>query len=273
MEVDVAQRCCMVLILFCVSSFLYRNAVVSVGVSSEALFYVDSGFGQSVPKHLSPLDQKQWEMNILGALGLNVNTKQRRKRRRSKRDAAGYSEEARSRFLLDVVRNLEDDEESGSLRLRPSTGPAPAFNISTEAIDGADLIVTLPNHGHELPNVIPEEVERRFWFDVSSLPTDGDFLGAELRVFKSGLSLLDQLNTTLSFSGWLTLNASVAVLEWSALPAQNLGLYLAVSYPDHEYDTRLSDLGILSGESAPQHLQPFLVAYLTEDERRRVRRV
>ena len=61
------------------------------------------------------------------------------------------------------------------------------FNISrrgVDAIDGADIIITLQNFGYRLTAGSSFEVERRFWFDVGSLPRDGEFLAAEMRVFK-----------------------------------------------------------------------------------------
>ncbi|XP_014234703.1 protein 60A [Trichogramma pretiosum] len=147
--------------------------------------YVDNGHDQTViQRSVSESEKREVEHEILSLLGLPERPPRRLHNTPNGGNHRPQVRRSAPRFLLDVYR---DSLARGSSRLTTSE-----FDLSGQelrAIDQSDAIATFAARTHHVPG-LRHERDKRLWFDVSELPTEGErLLGAELRIYRrSGLA-------------------------------------------------------------------------------------
>ncbi|XP_058468141.1 protein 60A-like isoform X2 [Malaya genurostris] len=192
-------------------------------------------------------------------------------------------------FLLSIYDKLS--HQTSGYHARYTRSPDTKHDIFTqmdnEAIDQSDIIMTFLNKNHHVSE-IRHEKGRRLWFETNSLNDGVELIFAELRLRKcieprkhtyntenftvavysitnldgqEILLKLSEIDVSPEFDGWIELNVTSAVLDWTNNEQLNRGLYVeAYSKLRTDKEIKLDDIGIVSSKGNDKY-QPFLVTY------------
>nr|QHB80426.1 bone morphogenetic protein 7a [Trachinotus ovatus] len=143
-------------------------------------------------------------------------------------------------------------------------------------------------HGYSYykPDLLYQQHQREFRFDLSRIPEGEAVTAAEFRVFKDfiqerqenetfrvsvyqvlqevELMLLDQREVWAAEEGWLVFDLTTTSNVWLVNPEQNLGLHLVLE--DSHGQRRNPRLAGLVMGGAPQDKQPFMVVFFKASE-------
>lgn len=169
-------------------------------------------------------------------------------------------------------------------------------------VDDADIIMSFVNHAGGKRH-LRHSKDRRFWFDVSDVSVGEVLLGAELRIYKDAIDrtqhrlanmadfytisafeivqgkepgdldyhLLNVVNTTTDYEGWLYFNVSESASKWMIFPETNFGLYIKIQANGEGEELHPRSLRLV-GVKGREDLQPFMVAFFKTPQELHVRR-
>lgn len=132
------------------------------------------------------------------------------------------------------------------------------------------------------------------WFDTNDVETDNHLLSAELRIYQNPsigkwagtgkefvisvhkilridggnkqLELVNSINTTSDYHGWMEVNITEALHQWSYNKKSNKGLYISahvVNRPGKE--VRLDEIGLVNTRGDDEY-QPFMIGFFKGPE-------
>lgn len=264
-----------IIIAFCLLNFIY---CVFGGLSG---LYVDNGAGQTVmDTMMTSDDQLEIEHEILELLGLPDRPR--------KRHLHSSISKSAPQFLLNVYDKLSSDTNSNHNRHARSADDNDVLftEADNKAIDQSDIIMTFLNKNHHVSEVRHEK-GRRLWFDVNEMEDDAELILAELRLYQRhelNKYRNDEGNITVAvysiinldgekellkmaevdvpnYDGWIELNVTSTVMQWTTDPISNKGFYIGAylkNRPDREI--KLDEIGLVNARGDDKY-QPFLVAY------------
>lgn len=201
--------------------------------------------------------------------------------RRKSLDSAGL-------FMLEVYHRTS--HKSGEMTTSGASSQAePQFDISSSEIklaDESDTMVSVTSK--ESPSELgrPYEATQLLRLNVENVPRSERDLTAYLRLYHNleisvakqpftinvqqvikengvpSLKLLQQLKVTADHSGWLMVDVTEAVDDWSAKRADNFGLHIQVLANDGSEIT-MTEVGLVDSNGNKAHI-PFLTVYVTQ---------
>lgn len=243
--------------------------------------YVDNGIGQTVmDTMMNSDDQLEIEHEILELLGLPERPR--------KRHLHSSISKSAPQFLLNVYDKISADLNSFHPRhIRSVSNQDVLFtDADNKAIDQSDIIMTFLNKNHHVPEVRHEK-GRRLWFDVYEMENDAELILAELRLYRrNDLSKYMDFNENISIAvysiisldgekellqisevdvphedGWIELNVTSAVMQWTTNTNTNKGLYIGAYFKSNQdREIKLDEIGLVNSKGDDKY-QPFLVAY------------
>ncbi|XP_044205619.1 bone morphogenetic protein 7-like [Thunnus albacares] len=264
-----AWRCCVLATQVAFSNFSMDNEVRS----------------SFIQRRLRSQERREMQREILSILGLPHRP---RPHVHTKHNAAPM-------FMLDLYNTISTDAEPPGYSYYKPLLPTQASPMVTPQdsrfLDDADMVMSFVNLVDQDQDLLYQQHQREFRFDLSRIPEGEAVTAAEFRIYKDfiqerfenetfrvsvyqvlqeppngevELLLLDQREVWAAEEGWLVFDLTATSNLWVVNPEQNLGLHLVLE--DRHGQRRSPQLaGLLTG-SGPQDKQPFMVAFFKANE-------
>ncbi|XP_049821096.1 protein 60A-like [Aethina tumida] len=238
--------------------------------------YIDNGDGQTAIDHFLNVDErKEMEDELLNLFGLP--------KRPHKFGSKPLSGAARN-YLLNVYESLMEEEKDTSARRKRRNADLDISMEEEARIEESDTIMTFESINYHDAS-LQHSKGKQIWFEFPSM---SDVVGLELKIFQNGtgkfkhkflitisqLVMLEdnsthsimfpilQMNTTNDFNGWLSVNLTSYLDNWSVYPSLYKGIHLTVSKPstpNRELSPHL--IGLVTSRTK-EDSHPFLVTFL-----------
>ncbi|XP_011307549.1 protein 60A [Fopius arisanus] len=272
-----------VLIIYLLSALTVQLIAVDADNSDRktGVYTSHRGHEPTMERWLSADEKTALEHSILRLLGLPerpiTEKKPIMKRSAPKFLLDVYTTEVSSpRYLDDVI----GKQISGEFKLDEG---------NLYAINQSDVIISfMAQQPHKGLGGKPDRV-KRMWFDVSAVPVDDDIMmSAELRLYRGmgikrryqgnftvtvyrvlrdpegfrDLHLVDSINISSEFTGWITLNVTESLHIWNKYPEENRGMFISVLPIGGNNSERVKpeNMGIV-GFKGDLEKQPFMVGF------------
>ncbi|XP_034541064.1 bone morphogenetic protein 7-like [Notolabrus celidotus] len=266
--------------------FLCWGYCVVASQVSFSNFSVDNEMRSSfIQRRLRSQERKEMQREILGIMGLPHRP---RPHVYTKHNAAPM-------FMLDLYNTISTGVHLPGYSYYKHALPAQVSPIVTPQdsrfLDDADMVMSFANLVDQDPDLLLNQHNREFRFDLSRIPEGEAVTAAEFRIYKGfiqehyenqtfrvslyqvlqepphsevELLLLDQREVWAAEEGWLIFDLTTTSNLWLSDSEQNLGLQLVVE--DSHGQRRIPRLAGLVTSSGPHERQPFMVAFLRADE-------